>query len=247
MSLKPQAIGPVPEETARIARAAYPKGNIYLQLRDTLGTIYEDEQFADLFSQRGQPAESPWRLALVCVLQFLEGLSDRQAASAVRGRLDWKYLLGLELSDPGFDHTVLVEFRQRLLSGKQDLLLFDLLLTRLRDEGYLKARGRQRSDSTHVLAKIRALNRIEGVGETFRAALNSLAVAAPEWLTGQVQEDWVDRYEHRVEDYRLPSGKQAREAPGIDVHCFLHGEANAVQPVLKVEWIDGHGIRVVDG
>jgi transposase len=211
MSLKPQAIGPVPEETARIARAAYPKGNIYIRLRDTLGTIYEDEQFADLFPQRGQPAESPWRLALVCVMQFLEGLSDRQAANAVRGRLDWKYLLGLEPSRPGFDHTVLVEFRQRLLSEKRDLLVFDLLLTRLRDEGYLKARGRQRSDSTHVLAKIRALNRIEGVGEAFRAALNSLAVAAPEWLTGQVQEDWVDRYEHRVEDYRLPSGKQARE------------------------------------
>ena len=211
MSLKPQAIGPIPEETARIARAAYPKGNIYLQLRDTLGTIYEDEQFADLFPQRGQPAETPWRLALVCVLQFLEGLSDRQAADAVRGRLDWKYLLGLELSDPGFDHTVLVEFRQRLLSGKHDLLLFDLLLTRLREGGYLRVRGRQRSDSTHVLAKIRALNRVEGVGETFRAALNSLAVAAPEWLTGQIQADWVDRYEHRVEDYRLPAGKQARE------------------------------------
>ena len=211
MSLKPQAIGPVPEETARFARAAYPKGNIYLQLRDTLGTIYEDEQFADLFPQRGQPAEAPWRLALVCVLQFLEGLSDRQAANAVRGRLDWKYLLGLELGDPGFDHSVLVEFRQRLLSEKHDLLLFDLLLTRLRDGGYLKARGRQRSDSTHVLAKIRALNRVEGVGETLRAALNSLAVAAPEWLTGQLQQDWVDRYEHRVEDYRLPSGKQARE------------------------------------
>jgi transposase len=211
MSLKPQAIGPVPEETARIARAAYPKGNIYLQLRDTLGTIYEDEQFADLFPQRGQPAETPWRLALVSVLQFREGLSDRQAADAVRGRLDWKYLLGLELSDPGFDHTVLVEFRQRLLSGKHDLLLFDLLLTRLREAGYLKGRGRQRSDSTHVLAKIRSLNRVEGVGETFRAALNSLAVAAPEWLKGQLQADWVDRYQYRIEDYRLPVGKQARE------------------------------------
>ena len=211
MSLKPQVIGPVPEETARIARAAYPRGNIYLQLRDTLGTIYEDEQFADLFPQRGQPAEAPWRLALVCVMQFREGLSDRQAANAVRGRLDWKYLLGLELSDPGFDHTVLVEFRQRLLSGKSELLLFDLLLTQLRERGYLKARGRQRSDSTHVLAKIRLLNRVEGVGETFRAALNSLAVAAPEWLTGQMQAHWVERYEHRVEDYRLPEGKQARE------------------------------------
>src|SRR6266480_1020938 len=215
MSLKPYPIGPVPEETARIARAAYPRGNIYLQLRDEFGTISEDEDFVNLYPRRGQPAAAPWRLALVSVMQFREGLSDRQAADAVRGRLDWKYLLGLELSDPGFDHTVLVEFRQRLLAGKQDLLLFDLLLTRLRDEGYLKARGRQRSDSTHVLAKIRALNRIEGVGETFRAALNSLAVAAPEWLMGQVQEDWVDRYEHRVEDYRLPSGKQAREAYAV--------------------------------
>ena len=127
-----------------------------------------------------------------------EGLSDRQAADAVRGRLDWKYLLGLELSDPGFDHTVLVEFRQRLLSGKHDLLLFDLLLTRLREAGYLKVRGRQRSDSTHVLAKICSLNRVEGVGETVRAALNSLAVAAPEWLKGQMQEDWVDRYQYRI-------------------------------------------------
>src|SRR5438445_10399240 len=172
MSLKPQAIGPVPEETARVARGAYPKGNISIQLRDTLGTIYEDEQFVDLFPQRGQPAQARWRLALVCVLQFLEGLSDRQAANAVRGRLDWKYLLGLELSFPGFDHTVLVEFRQRLLSGKHELLLFDLLLARLREAGYLKGRGRQRSDSTHVLAKIRSLNRVEGVGETVRAPLH---------------------------------------------------------------------------
>src|SRR5947209_3987509 len=151
------------------------------------------------------------RLALVCVMQFLEGLSDRQAAEAVRRHLDWKYLLGLELSDPGFDHTVLVEFRQRLLSGNRDLLLFDLRLPRLREGGYLKARGRQRSDSTHVLAKIRCLNRVEGVGESFRAALNSLAVAAPDWLEGQMQAEWVDRYQYRVEDYRLPTGQQARE------------------------------------
>jgi hypothetical protein len=111
MSLKLYPIGPVPEETARIARAAYPRGNIYLQLRDEFGTIYEDEDFVNLYPQRGQPAEAPWRLALVSVMQFREGLSDRQAADAVRGRLDWKYLLGLEVDDPGFDASVLVEFR----------------------------------------------------------------------------------------------------------------------------------------
>src|SRR5258706_6380865 len=211
MSLKPQPIDSVPEETARIAHAAYPKGNIYLQLRDAFGTIYQDEQFVELYPRRGQPAEAPWRLALVCVMQFREGLSDRQAANAVRGRLDWKYLLGLELSDPGFDSSVLSEFRQRLLTNAKELLVFDLFLTQLRERGYLKMRGQQRTDSTHVLAKIRSLNRVEGVGETFRAVLNSLAVAAPQWLKAHLEAEWVDRYGHRIQDYRLPSGKQAPE------------------------------------
>ncbi len=215
MCLKPESIGSVPEETARVARAAYPKGNIYLQLRDTFGTIYQDEQFVDLYPRQGQPAEAPWRLALVSVMQFREGLSDRQAADAVRGRIDWKYILGLDLSDPGFDYSVLSEFRQRLLTNDKDLLVFDLFLTQLREQGYLKMRGQQRTDSTHVLAKIRSLNRVEVVGETFRAALNSLAIVAPEWLTEQWQEAWIQRYEHRVEDYRLPDGKQAREAYAI--------------------------------
>ena len=130
MSLKPEPIDSVPEETARIARAAYPKGNIYLQLRETFGTIYQDEDFAELYPRRGQPAEAPWRLALVSVMQFREGLSDRQVANAVRGRMDWKYLLGLELSDPGFDASVLSEFRQRLLTNEKEHLVFDLFLTR---------------------------------------------------------------------------------------------------------------------
>ena len=215
MSLKPQPIDPVPEETARVARAAYPKGNIYLQLRDEFGTIYEDEYFKDLYPLRGQPAEAPWRLALVSVMQFREGLSDRQAADAVRGRLDWKYLLGLALDDPGFDASVLVEFRQRLLASEKETLPFDLFLTRLREHGYLKMRGQQRTDSTHVLARVRSLNRVEEVGETFRATLNSLAVAAPGWLKAQWQEEWLERYEHRIEDYRLPNGKQAREAYAV--------------------------------
>lgn len=111
MSLKIRAMEDVPDLTARIARAAFPKGNIYLQLRDKLGTIYEDQQFIDLYAQDGQPAVNPWRLALVTVLQFAEGMPDRQAAEAVRGRIDWKYLLGLEMTDAGFDYSVLCEFR----------------------------------------------------------------------------------------------------------------------------------------
>src|SRR5438445_3668585 len=130
MSLHPQPIGPVPQETARVARAAFPRGNSWLRLRDELGTIYTDETFAPLFPTHGRPAEAPWRLALVTVLQFAEGLSDRQAADAVRARLDWKYLLGLELVDPGFDHTVLSEFRTRLVDGQAERVLLDTLLRR---------------------------------------------------------------------------------------------------------------------
>ncbi len=115
MTLHPTPMSPVPDETARIARAAVPKGNIYVQMRDVLGAIYTDEQFADLFAARGRPVEPPWRLALVTVMQFAEGLSDRQAAEAVRVRIDWKYALGLELEDPGFDYTVLCAFRARLV------------------------------------------------------------------------------------------------------------------------------------
>src|SRR4051794_1166302 len=100
MSLQPQVPGPIPDDTAAVARRAFPKSNFCLRLRDELGSLYTDHQFAPLFATRGQPAETPWRLALVLVLQFAEGLTDRQAADAVRGRLDWKYLLGLELTDP---------------------------------------------------------------------------------------------------------------------------------------------------
>src|ERR671933_879527 len=118
MSLRPQPpLPPVPDDTARIARAAFRRGNPYLLLRDRLGAVFDDVDFADLYPKLGQPAYAPWRLALVTLMQFAEHLSDRQAAEAVRGRIDWKYLLGLELGDPGFDASVLSEFRARLVAG----------------------------------------------------------------------------------------------------------------------------------
>src|ERR671933_2638962 len=175
MSLHPLVITPVPEETARVARAAFPKGHPYLTLRDALGTVFQDEDFSALFPMRGQPGLPPWRLALVTILQFRENLADRQAAEAVRARLDWKYLLSLELTDPGFDYSVLSEFRDRLLAGSAAELLLDKLLERCRALGLLTARGRQRTDSTHVLAAIRVMNRLELVAETLRATLNALA------------------------------------------------------------------------
>jgi transposase len=211
MSLQPQDVPPVPDETRRVARAAFPKGHVYIPMRDALGAIYQDHLFAPLFPTQGQPAASPWRLALTTIIQFAEGLSDRQAADAVRSRIDWKYALSLELTNPGFDFSVLSEFRARLIAGSLEQQLLEAMLTHCKVRGLLKARGQQRTDSTHVLAAIRTLNRLESVGETLRAALNSLAVVAPDWLLTQVTSDWFDRYGTRVEEYRLPKGKAARE------------------------------------
>ena len=212
MSLQPHPIGPVPEETARVAEAAFPKGNRYMQMRKALGAVYDDASFAPLFGRRGRPAEAPWRLALVTVMQFAEGLSDRQAAEAVRGRIDWKYALGLDLSDPGFDFSVLSEFRARLVEGAAEHLLLDSLLTACRARGLLRVRGRQRTDSTHVLGALRILNWLEAVVETLRSALNAIAAVAPDWLREWVPAEWFERYDRRVEDARLPQGKEARQA-----------------------------------
>jgi transposase len=212
MSLHPHVIVPVPEETARVAHAAFPKGHPYLTLRDALGTIFQDEDFAPLFPLGGQPGLPPWRLALVTIMQFRENLADRQAAEAVRARIDWKYLLSLELTDPGFDFSVLSEFRDRLLAGSAAALLLDKLLERCQALGLLKARGQQRTDSTHVLAAIRVLNRLELVAETFRAALNAVATVAPDWLQALTPLAWYERYSRRIEESRLPKDKTEREA-----------------------------------
>ena len=183
-----------------------------MRMRDSLGMIYDDLTFANLFPVQGQPAESPFRLALTLVMQFAENLSDAQAADAVRGRLDWKYALGFDLTDPGFDASVLSEFRSRLIAGGAEEVLLDTMLTLFRDQGLLKPCGKQRTDSTHVLAAIHALNRLECVGETLRHALNSLAVVAPDWLLRQITPAWFDRSGARVENYRLPKTARERQA-----------------------------------
>src|SRR6266403_4100001 len=147
MSLHPHVIAPVPAETARVARAAFPQGHPSLTFRDALGTVFQDEDFTVVFPMNGQPGLPPWRLALVTIMQFRENLADRQAAEAVRARIDWKYLLSLELTDSGFDFSVLSEFRDRLLAGSAEEILLDQLLERCRALGLLTARE-QRTDST---------------------------------------------------------------------------------------------------
>lgn len=193
--------------------------------------MFTDAQLTALFSSRGRPAEAPCRLALVTVPQFAENLSDRRAAEAARGRIDWKYLLGLDLTDPGFDASVLSEFRSRLVAGHAETLLLDTLPALCRERRLLVARGRQRTDSTHVLGAVRSLNRLGCVTETLLAALDALAVAAPEWLRVHADESWSERYAKPTDDLYVLQAEAARRAHaeqiGRDRNTLLGGRVLA--------------------
>src|SRR5215216_4193639 len=237
MTMWPRSSHAVPAGTAQVARAAFPKGCLAIRIRDALGELFEDTQFAGLFAVRGRPAVSPARLALVLVLQFVEGLSDRQAADAVRGRIDWKYALGLELTDTGFDASVLSEFRARLVTGAAAERLLERMLDRLRERGLLVRGGRQRTDATHVLAAVRELNRLELVTETLRAALEALATAAPRWLQEVVPDQWYERYGQRARDWRLPKAEAARAALAVTVGTDGFALLEAVYAAEAPGWL----------
>lgn len=206
----------IPAMTARVARKAFPKGSAFITLRDELGKIYEDEDFAELFSDAGRRAQSPGMLALVMVMQYMEGLTDKQAANAVRARIDWKYALGLELEDAGFDESVLSKFRGRVVRGGVEERLLERILDVAREHDLL-ATEEQRTDATHVLAAVAQLNRLELVGETLRQALEAVAKADGEWLVTWLEADWVELYGERLTDYRLPREEKERRALALRI------------------------------
>src|SRR5919109_807264 len=228
MTLRPQALPPIPEATEAAVQAAFPKGNLYVALRTEFGALYGDQLFVDLYPPSGRPVEvAPWRLALVVVMQYIEGLTDRQAADAVRRCMDWKYALSLELTDPGFDFTLLHDFRDRLLAHEAAQRLLDTFLNACKARGWLKARGTQRTDSTHVLAAIRTLHRLECVLEAMHDALNQLSAAEPAWVQQHVPLEWYPRYGLRSDQARLPKEANKREAlarqVGADGYQLLDG------------------------
>jgi transposase len=234
MSLKATPVPPVPEDTARVARAAFRKGkgSPWVTLRDELGALYQDADFAALFAIEGRPAEAPWRLALVTCFQFAEGLSDLQAADAVRSRIDWKYALSLPLDSPGFDDSVLSEFRTRLIEGQAEALLFEKVIELCRERKWLKTRGRQRTDSTHVLASIRSLNHLENVARSFQHALNTVATVAPDWMRARLEAewgDWPERYDRRLDEYRMPKEESARTRLAVEIGLDGHALLDALE------------------
>lgn len=245
MSLRPEPLPPIPDATAAAVRAAFPKGNLYVDLRAEFGTLYTDQLFADLYPPQGRPVEvAPWRLALVVVMQYIEGLTDRQAADAVRRCMDWKYALSLDLHDPGFDFTLLHDFRQRLLTHEAAQRLLDTFLTSCKARGWIKARGTQRTDSTHVLAAIRTLHRLERVLETLRAVLNQLSAADASWVRQHIPVAWYERYGPRAESLRLPKEASKRDALavqiGVEGYALLDGiwgqeDARHLRPLPALE------------
>ncbi len=217
--LRPQPQPPIHDATARIARAAFLKGHPYFGLAEQLGGLFTDELFAALFPHRGQPALAPWRLALITILQFAEGMSDVQAADAVRSRIDWKYLLRLDLTDAGFDASVLCEFRGRLIAGEAEDLLLDTLLTWCRERAGCSRRVGQTAHRLDPGARGGAGAESAGGGRRDVCATPWIAWrrGAPEWLAHEAPPDWAERYARRIEDDRLPKPRQAaRTRTGAD-------------------------------
>ena len=213
MSVQPRSWPqPAPEVVAAV-RAAYRRREAPLPVtvRDRLGELFPDAEFAPAFGVRGRPGWSPGRLALVTVFQMAEDLTDRQAADAVRDKISWKYALGLDLDDEGFDASVLSEFRTRVVEHGLEQRVLDLLLEALVAQGLVAAGGKQRTDSTHVVSAVRDLNRLELAGESVRACVEAIAAAAPQWLAGVIDiAGWGRRYGARVDTWRLPTSKTKR-------------------------------------
>lgn len=193
MSLKPEPVRHMPPEIAEL-RDLIPEGSVYRLVGDVLFAEHNDADYADLYPAEGQPGVSPVLLAFVTVFQFLEKLSDRAAANALRVRLDWKYALHLPLNYAGFNFSVLSEFRDRVIEHGAEARLFDSVLVQLREMGLLKRRGRQRTDSLAILTKVRDLTRLERLVETVRLALRALLAADEKWVRMTVPPTWEDIY-----------------------------------------------------
>jgi transposase len=230
---------PEPDPQIAAAIAAKYRGKrprpLAVQIRDRLGQWLADEDFAAAFGIRGKPGWAPSRLSLVTILQRAEKLTDRAAAEAVRTRIDWQYLLGLPADDPGFDDSILSEFRAKVAGAGLELVALDALLARLAADGLVKAGGKQRTDSTHVVAAVAALNRLELAGESVRAAVEALAAASPDWVAQRIcVSDWARRYGTPVTSWRPPESEARRQELAIayarDGYALLEAVYDSASP-----------------
>jgi transposase len=240
VSMEPQ---PWPEPAPEVARAVRAKNYgrrmpLPVAVRERFGELFPDAEFAQGFGPTGPAGWSPGRLALITVFQMAENLTDRQAAEAVRDRLSWMYALGLELEDTGFDYSVLSQFRTRVVQHGLEEKVMDLLLERLKGLGMLPAGGKQRTDSTHVVCAVRDLNRLELAGESVRAAIEALTVAAPHWVAAVLDvPGWSRRYDTRIDTWRMPSSKTKRDQLALTYARDGFALLAAVYDVRSPRWL----------
>ena len=240
MSIRPESWPEPAAEVSQAVRVMYARRRAPLPvvIRDELGEVFADAEFVSAFAAVGPAGWSPGRLALVTVLQMVENLTDRQAAEAVRDKISWKYALGLTLTDTGFDFSVLSQFRTRIVEHGIEQKALDLLVAALAERGLLKSGGKQRTDSTHVLAAVRDLNRVELAGESVRAAVEAIAAAAPDWLATVIDvPGWQHRYGQRIDAWRLPASKTKRDQIGAEYGRDARGLLEAVYAADSPAWL----------
>jgi len=240
VSMQPSPWPEPDPQVVAVIKAIYRRKELPLavQIRDMLGEVFPDAGFAAAFGVRGRPGYSPGRLALVSVLQMAEKLTDRQAAATAAENLSWKYALGLPLADPGFDFSVLSESRTREIDGGLEQHLLDVLLAGLVAKGLVKPRGKQRTDSTHVVGAVRDLNRLELAGESVRAAVEAVAAAAPGWFAAAFEvAGWSSRYERRIDSWRLPASQKKRDQLAVDYGRDGHALVEAAYADTAPVWL----------
>ena len=236
MSLKPKPPRRLPEDVARL-EPLLAKDSLYRFIGNTLYEKYDEADFADLYHTEGQPGVSPVLLAFVTVFQFLEKLSDRMAAEAVRVRLDWKYALHLPLDYAGFHYSVLSEFRTRVIHHQAEARLFDSVVKQLQELGLVKQRGRQRTDSLAISSKVRDLTRLEQLVETVRLALCALLKADPAWTRTNVPVSWEELYGKRCVSQKMTHAERqaAMKRVGPDGQWLLERLQAEGTPVILRE------------
>lgn len=233
MSLKDLFPKSIPEATRAVVEQFLSEDSVYWLVGQEGDQIIRDADFEDMYSDEGRPGINPVVLSFVTVFQYLEKLPDRRAAEMVRVRLDWKYALRQELDWSGFNYSDLCNFRKRLLENEKERLIFDRVVTYLQERGHIKARGKQRTDSTYILGNVMYLSRLEIVWETIRLAVSALISADAPWSLHHLPSTFVETQSSRRDEYGLSKTKieKAMQQAGADGYWLVarvqaHGDEN---------------------
>jgi len=213
----------IPEEIRLWGESHLALDNVYRIIGDQLFSFLPEEELTSMYAPGGRSSINPILLSFVTIFQYLEDIPDRVAALWVKTRLDWKYALHLPLDDGGFHYADLCNFRKRLLLHGKESLIFEELLRKIEALGFLKKRGYQRTDSTHVLAVVRQLSRLENLSEGLRMALKAVEQADAAFYQAKLPALYREHWSKPLNDYQMTDAerKEALERVGQDIDWLL--------------------------